>query len=254
MKPRFAKIPRASDLYGIKPVMEALEAGKAIDKVWISGDADNPAMKKLMQMLRDAGYHWQKVPKAKLDNMVSGNHQGVLASISPVHFSNLEDVIASVFEKGEDPLIVIMDEITDVRNFGAIVRSASCAGAHAIVIPEKGGAGVNADSLKTSAGALMKIPVCKVSSLHHTLKILKQSGIKLAGATEKAKETLYEVDLTGPMALIMGSEDHGLSNDSWKQCDILFKIPLHSNGVDSLNVSVAAGISLFEILRKRNFS
>lgn len=246
-----ARPPRASDIYGINPVMEALESGKALDKVWISGDATGAGIQQLMQMLKNAGYHWQKVPKAKLDNMVRGNHQGVVASLSPVHFSNLEDVVASVFEKGEDPLIVIMDEVTDVRNFGAIVRSAACAGAHAIVIPTKGGAGVNADSLKTSAGALLKIPVCKVPSLHHALKTLKQSGIKLAGATEKAKDTLYKTDLTGPLALIMGSEDEGLSQDSWKQCDILFKIPLSPAGVDSLNVSVAAGISLFEIIRQR---
>jgi 23S rRNA (guanosine2251-2'-O)-methyltransferase len=148
----------------------------------------------------------------------------------------------------------VLDGVTDVRNFGAIARSAYCAGAHGIVVPEKGGAAINADAVKTSAGALMHIPVCRVQSLYHGLKLIKNSGLMLAGVTEKAATSLHEAMLTGPVALILGDEEKGLGTDTRKLCDVQFRIPMMREGVGSLNVSVAAGVALYEVVRQRGLN
>lgn len=238
-------------IYGIHPVLEALEAGTAIDKVWIQEGFQTGQLKDVILKLRDKGLVWKQVPTAKLNKLVTGNHQGVVISVSAVAFAKIEDVVAEVFEKGLDPFILILDGVTDVRNFGAIARTAACAGIHAIVVPETGSAAISADAVRTSAGALLKIPVCRTRSLYHTVKQLKNSGLLIAGATEKGADSFYQCDFTGPLAMVLGSEESGLSADTWKLCDILFRIPLSRFGVGSLNVSVATGVALYEAVRQR---
>jgi 23S rRNA (guanosine2251-2'-O)-methyltransferase len=238
-------------VYGIHPVEEAIEAGKTIDKVWVLEGIGNPAVKTILGKLRDRKIIWKQVPEEKLNRLVNGNHQGIVIALSSVEFANLPDVIAGIYEAGEDPFILVLDGVTDVRNFGAIARTASCTGVHALVVPEKGGAAINADAVKTSAGALLKIPVCRIQNLYNGLKLLKNSGLKIAGATEKSNNNLFECDFSGPIALVMGDEEKGLSTDTRKLCDVEFRIPMSTKGVGSLNVSVATGVSLYEILRQR---
>lgn len=238
-------------IYGIHPVLEALESGKTIDKVWVQEGILTGALKDIIFKLREKRIVWKQVPAAKLNTLVKGNHQGIVVALSEIDFARIEDIIANVYESGEDPFILVLDGVTDIRNFGAIARTAACAGIHAIVVPETGSAAINADAVKTSAGALLKIPVCRTNSMHHVLRQMKNSGLTIAGASEKGADSFYECNFTGPLAIVMGSEDTGLSSDTWKQCDILFRIPLHKSGVQSLNVSVAAGIALFEAAKQR---
>jgi 23S rRNA (guanosine2251-2'-O)-methyltransferase len=238
-------------IYGIHPVEEALNSGQTIDKVWVQEGTVGPTLREILGMLRDRKILWKQVPVERLNRMVNGNHQGIVVALSAIPFAGIEEVVAAAYEKGQDPFILVLDGVTDVRNFGAIARTASCVGVHGIVVPEKGGAAINADAVKTSAGALFSIPVCRVPSLYHGLKLLKNSGLKLVGATEKADDSLFASDFTGPIALIMGDEEKGLGTDTRKLCDTLFKIPMVSGGVGSLNVSVAAGVSLYEIVRQR---
>lgn len=238
-------------IFGIRPLQEALNNNLTIDKVWVAEGELSEQTGTILKALRIRGVIWKQVPEMKLNSMVSGNHQGIIASISPVAFFDLQELVTACFEKGEEPLFVVLDGVTDVRNMGAIARSALCAGAHGLIIPQKGSAGIGTDAVKTSAGALLKLPVCKVQSTYHALKLLKANGIKLVGASEKSNDVIYKSDLRGPVALVMGDEETGLSADAWKLCEVLFKIPLHPSGVSSLNVSVAAGISLFEVVRQR---
>lgn len=240
-----------SFVYGVHPVIEALESGKTIDKVWIQEGVLQGQLKDILMMLRDRNIIWKQVPTQKLNSLVRGNHQGIVMAISAVDFAKLEDVIANTFEKGEEPFILVLDGITDVRNFGAIARTASCAGVHAIVVPEKGGAAIGPDAIKTSAGALFKIPVCRTNSMYGTIKLLKNSGLHIVGASEKGATNLFESKFEGPIAVVMGSEETGLSTDVWKLCDQLCKIPLMPTGVESLNVSVASGIFIYEVIRQR---
>ena len=238
-------------LYGIHPVRESIESGKTIDKVWIQEGRLQGQLAELLTLFRDNRILWRQVPSEKLNSLVRGNHQGVVISLSVVDFVSLEEIVQHAFEKGEDPFVLVLDGVTDVRNFGAIARTASCAGVHGILVPELGSAPLSPDALKTSAGALLKIPVSRTNSLHHALKFLKNSGLQIYGATEKAKQNLYSATFEGPVALVMGSEDSGISNDAMKMCDDLVSIPIMKSGVESLNVSVAAGISIYEVLRQR---
>jgi 23S rRNA (guanosine2251-2'-O)-methyltransferase len=240
-----------SFVYGIHPVIEALESGKTIDKVWIQEGVLQGQLKDILKLLRDKNIIWKQVPIEKLNSLVRGNHQGIVVALSAIDFAKLEDVIADTYERGEEPFILVLDGITDVRNFGAIARTASCAGIHAIVVPEKGGAAIGPDAIKTSAGALFKIPVCRTNSMYGTVKVLKNSGLQIVGASEKGASNLFESTIEGPVAVIMGSEETGLSVDVWKLCDQLLKIPLMPKGVESLNVSVASGIFVYEVLRQR---
>jgi 23S rRNA (guanosine2251-2'-O)-methyltransferase len=191
------------------------------------------------------------VPVYKLNKVASGkNHQGVVAFLASITYHNIADVLPEVFKSGKTPLILVLDRITDVRNFGAIARSAECAGVDAIIIPSRGAAQVNGDAIKTSAGALHKIPVCKEDNLKTTLEYLKESGLTIAACTEKGSEPHYKTDLTGPLAVIMGSEEDGVSGEYIKRSDKKILIPM-SGTIESLNVSVATGIVLFEVLRQR---
>lgn len=242
---------QTSLLYGIHPVKEALESGHTIDKVWIIEGHLQGQLYELMGMFRNRGIIWKQVPAVKLNTLVNGNHQGIVISLSVVDFAKIENVVDMAYEMGEDPFILVLDGITDVRNFGAIARTASCSGIHGIVVPEVGSAPIGPDAMKTSAGALMHIPVCRTQSLHHTLKYLKNAGLRIIGTTEKTENVLYEQDLSGPLAIVMGSEDTGMEKETEKMCDDFVRIPISTRGVESLNVSVATGVVVYEVIRQR---
>ncbi|MFM7218307.1 MAG: 23S rRNA (guanosine(2251)-2'-O)-methyltransferase RlmB [Bacteroidota bacterium] len=237
-------------VYGIHPVLEAIRAGKEIDRVFIHRGARGEGILQVKQLLRDNGIAWQEVPIERLERFTRKNHQDVVAFTSPVTYQPLEEIIPSLFERGVTPLILLLDRITDVRNFGAIARSAECAGVHAIILPQKGSVTVTSDAIRTSAGALNRIPVCRVRDLRQAAFYLRDSGIRIVAATEKAKDHHFEADLAGPLCIVMGSEEDGISNEMLRVCDQLLRIPMHGS-VGSLNVSVAAGILLFEAVRQR---
>ena len=237
-------------VYGIHPVLEAFEAGKEVNKVFIRRDLGGEHVGKIKKLCRESTIPFQIVPKEKLDRLTRKNHQGVIASISPVFFTEVENVLPTVYEKGKTPLILILDRVTDVRNFGSICRTAECLGVDAVVVPSRGAALVNGDAVKTSAGALMKLPVCRVDNLKGTITFLRNSGLSVVSCTEKASDLVHEFDYNGPTAIIMGSEEDGVSEAYLKLSDGKVKIPM-SGTVDSLNVAVAAGIVLGEVTRQR---
>ena len=190
------------------------------------------------------------MPVQKLKRHTQGNHQGVIAFISPVETQDLEDVLPTLFEQGKVPFILILDRLTDVRNLGAIVRTAECAGVHAIVVPKRESAQINEDAVKTSAGAIFRVPICKVDNLTDTVYLLKDSGLKIVGCTEKTDHTIYDIDYQEPLAIIMGNEEKGIANQLIKNCDSLAKIPM-AGEIASLNVSVAAALIMFEAVKQR---
>ncbi len=241
-------------IFGIRAVVEAIKANKNIDKVLIKTNLKGENISELMSLLKKNGIYFQYVPIEKINKIASGNHQGVLALISPIEYHNLEDIVTNTFESTKTPLLLLLENITDVRNFGAIARTAECAGVDAIIIATKGSARITADAIKTSAGALNSIPVCKENNLVDTVILLQQMGIKVFASSEKAAKTIYDEDFSMPAAIILGSEDKGISKSLQKKSDALVKIPIIGN-IASLNVSVAAGIIIYEVLRKRkNFS
>ncbi len=237
-------------IFGIHPVMEAIQAGRDMDRVLIRRGAGSEQMKKIISLVSGRGIPIQRVPVEKLNRLTSGNHQGVVAWLSRISYGNIETMLPSIFEAGEDPLLLILDGVSDVRNFGAIARSAEGAGAHAIIIPVSGSAPVNADAIRTSAGALHRIPVCRVRDMRGTVRFLRDSGLRITAATEKSDTVLFETDLSGPAAIIMGSEEKGISATLLSEAHQRVSIPM-SGAIASLNVSVAAGIILFEVLRQR---
>lgn len=242
--------PRQEIIYGIRPVIEAIEAGKEIDRVFIKKGLQGELFPTLMTLLRDYEVPSQFVPIEKLNRITMKNHQGVVAYTSPIEYQNIEKMVPGWFEEGIVPLVLILDGVTDVRNFGAIARTASCAGVNAIIIPDKGAAQVNEDAMKTSAGALQTIAVSRVKSLEKTAAFLKNSGFVVVGATEKAVNSYFNVDLKSPLAIVIGAEDTGISSALLRECHELVKIPL-SGPVSSLNVSVATGIIVFEAVKQR---
>jgi 23S rRNA (guanosine2251-2'-O)-methyltransferase len=237
-------------LFGVHPLLEAIKAGKEIDRVLLANGTAGPLISEIKKHLSELDVPVIPVPKEKLMQFTRFNHQGVVAYISPVSFMPLEEVLQRVYESGKDPLFMVLDRVTDVRNFGAICRTAECAGVDAIIVPARGSARICADALKTSAGALMNIPVCRSMNLKDTLQMLKDSGIRIAGASEKADKMMYDTDLSGPICLIMGSEETGISPEYLKKCDALIRIPMFGS-TGSLNVSVAAGVITYEIIRQR---
>ncbi len=237
-------------IFGLRPVLEAIEAGKTIDKLMIQKGLQGELYHELLEKVTEYGIPMQQVPLQKLNRLTGKNHQGVFAFISPIDFHKLEDVLPSIYEAGKNPLILILDRISDVRNFGAIARTAECTGVDVIIIPEKGSASVNEDAIKTSAGALYQIPVCKVKSLKETIKFLQLSGISITCASEKTSDTIYDMDFSLPTAIVMGSEDDGVSNELIRISDNLAKLPMYGE-IGSLNVSVACGAFLYEVIRQR---
>ena len=237
-------------IFGIRAVIEAVEAGKEIDKVLVKKELQGDLAKELFSVLKKAGVLMQKVPVERLNRITRKNHQGVVAFISSVTYQSLENLIPGLYEEGKVPLLVVLDGVTDVRNFGAIARTCECAGVHAIVIPQRGSVTVNADAVKTSAGALHTLPVCRERNLHEALRFLQNSGIQLVAATEKADQNYTEVSYADPTAIILGAEDAGISADSLRICDQMVKIPQFGT-IGSLNVSVAAGVMIYEAVRQR---
>ena len=237
-------------IFGVRPVIEAIKSAKDIDKVLLKKGLGGDSYRELFDLIRDYNIPFQFVPLEKLNRVTRKNHQGVIAFISPVTFYDIENYLPQIFEKGENPFLLVLDEVTDVRNFGAIVRTAECAGVHAVIIPEKGSARISADAVKTSAGALHFVPVCRTKDLKKTLEFLKMSGLKLIAASEKAKDNYMQGDYSGPLTIIMGSEEHGIDQKLLALADEKVSIPICGN-IQSLNVSVAAGLLVYEAVRQR---
>lgn len=242
-----------SFIYGVRPVKEAVESGRSVDKVLIKDGLNNESFREFFSVIREHEIPYQFVPKTKLDKITRKNHQGVIAFISPVEFQSIADVLPGIFEKGAIPFILLMEGLTDVRNFGAIVRTAEGAGVNAIVISQKHFARISEDAVKTSAGALYKIPLCRTPDMLSTVDYLHQSGIQVVAVTEKTEFSYYDTDFTIPSALVMGSEDKGISGKLLDKLDRAVRIPL-AGDIESLNVSVAAGIIMYEVVRQRHTS
>lgn len=243
----------STPIFGIHPILEALRAGKDIEKVFMQKGTGNTLMSELYREITEYKIPFQFVPPEKLNHLVkSKNHQGVVALLSPITYQDIENIIPAVFEKGETPLVMVLDRITDVRNLGAIARTAECTGVHALVVPAKGSAQINSDAIKTSAGALFNLAVCRSENLKYTIEFLKRSGLQLIACTEKGSKQINEINFSVPTALILGSEEDGISPEYLKRCDAEAHIPLLGETA-SLNVSVAAGIALYETMRQKRF-
>jgi len=237
-------------IFGLRPVIEAIEAGKELDRILIKKDLSGELAKELFGTMRGTQIPLQKVPVEKLNRLTMKNHQGVVAYLSSVTYQHIEDIIPTLYEEGKTPFVVLLDGITDVRNFGAIARTCECAGVDALVVPVRGGAAINADAVKTSAGALHTIPVCRENSLTDSVRFLKASGLTVFAASEKAVKNYTEVDFTVPTAIVMGAEDTGVSPQVLRLCDEMISIPILGN-IQSLNVSVATGVLTYEVIRQR---
>jgi 23S rRNA (guanosine2251-2'-O)-methyltransferase len=239
-------------VFGIQPVKEAIRAGKEIERIFLQRETGNKLINDIRE-IKEFKIPFQFVPVEKLNRLIkSKNHQGVVALLSPITYCNIEDILPRVFENGETPLVIILDRITDVRNLGAIARTAECMGAHAMLIPSRGNAQINSDAIKTSAGALFNLPVCRSENLKHTIEILKRSGLQVIACSEKSQTQLNDLDLSLPVAIIMGSEENGISPEYLRLCHTKAAIPTLGK-TSSLNVSVAAGIALYEVMRQRKF-
>lgn len=236
-------------VFGIRPVAEAIESGKQIEKLYLRKGAEGQLMTELRDLAFRHRIRVQEVPTEKLNRLVKGNHQGAVAQIAPIEYVELTDILERVPDD-ETPLIVLFDGVTDVRNFGGIARSAECAGAHGLITPLKNSAPVNSEAMRSSAGALSRIPVCRVGSIRNTVKALQAEGFQAVAATEKSRKLLYDADLRKPTVIIMGSEETGISKEVLKLCDEQLAIPL-IGAVESLNVSAAAAVMLFEVVRQR---
>ena len=239
-------------IFGARAVIEAIQAGKEIDKVLIKKDIQSDLSKELLAALKDTFIPVQRVPVERINRITKKNHQGVIAFISPITYQRTEDIVPFLFEQGKNPLLIMLDGLTDVRNFGAIARTCECAGVDAIIIPNKNSVSVNADAIKTSAGALHTLPVCREANLRNTIKFLKDSGFKIIAATEKGDYDYTKADYEGPTCIIMGAEDTGVSYDNLALCDEWVKIPMLGT-IESLNVSVAAGVLIYEAIKHGGF-
>ena len=239
-----------TQIFGIRAVIEAIKSGETIDKVFLQKGLRGDLFTELESLLRKASISSSYVPVEKLNRLTPKNHQGVVAKISPIEFYELEDLVINVIESGKTPLFLLLDQLSDVRNFGAIIRTAECTGVDGIIIQKKGGAPVNGDTIKTSAGAVFKVPLCKVDHIKDALFHLQASGIKVIAATERTDNNLYDVSFKEPCAIIMGSEGKGISPSILKLVDEKAKLPMYGE-IGSLNVSVACGAFLYEVIRQR---
>lgn len=237
-------------IYGLRAIIEAIQAGRDIDRIYMKPDLNGPLASELMALVRQHRIECRRVPQERLNKITRKNHQGAIAIISAVTYYNLEDVLPRLYEEGAIPFVVVLDGITDVRNFGAIARTCECAGVDTIVIPARHGVSVTADAVKTSAGALLSLPVCRVQSVAAAVRYLRESGCAIAAVTEKATDFYTAADFRVPTALVLGAEDSGISPEVLRQADSLLKIPMFGQ-IGSLNVSVAAGITLYEVVRQR---
>lgn len=240
-------------IFGIRAVIEAIESGKSIDKVMIRKDLGGDLARELMAVIKEYDVVTQRVPQERLNRITMKNHQGVIALMSPVTYHRLDNLLPSLYEEGVNPFMLVLDGLTDTRNFGAIGRTADCSGVNGIVIPERNSVSVTPDAVKTSAGGLFYVPVCRERDLVSAVRFLKDSGVKVVAASEKAARDYTECDLTVPVAIVMGSEDTGISDSVLRLCDELVAIPMMGN-IGSLNVSVAAGVMMYEAVRQRRLA
>ena len=248
-KQTYQRKERTDIIYGVHSVIEAIKADRELNKILIQKGIQKEVFNELREALQGKHFQLQFVPAQKIDSLTTGNHQGVVAFVTPIEYQNIESLIDNLLEQGKKPTILVLDRITDVRNFGAIARTAECEGVDAILIPSRGSALVSSDAMKASAGALNRIPVCKTDDLKNSLFYIQQSGLRLVACTEKSAVPLYEVNLRGSVAIIMGSEEDGITQDLINMADIKAKIPMRGN-ISSLNVGVAAGMVLYEKLRQ----
>lgn len=237
-------------IYGIRAIIETIKSGKDLEKVFVQNKFNGELLPALNQLIKEREIPVSRVPNEKLNKLTRKNHQGAVAYVSPVKYFPLDQVVTQVFEEGKLPLFLLLDGITDVRNFGSIARTAECMGVNGMIIPAKGSAQINADAVKTSAGALNFIPVCRTQTLITAISYLKNSGIQIVGCTEKAEESFTNIDLTNPTCIIMGSEDVGISSEILAACDESGKISL-AGSIDSLNVGSACAMVLYEVSRQR---
>lgn len=241
---------KTQTIFGTRAVMEAIRSGREIEKIYVQAGLSNNLIKELISEAKERGVPYSFIPEQKLIHLGSKNHQGVVCILAEIQYSKLEDIVDKVYAEGKDPFLLILDRITDVRNFGAIARTAECAGIHAIIIPEKGNAPITSDAIKTSSGALSHLPVCRASDMKKLIQQLKENGIRVIACTEKTKDDIYKADFRSPVAIIIGSEEDGISPELLKAADQQVKIPLKGK-VGSLNVSVAAGIAIYEAIRQK---
>ena len=242
---------KETTIFGIRAIIEGIKSGETIDKVFMQKGLRGELFQELEALLRQEGINSSYVPVEKLNRLTRGNHQGAVAQISPIAFHNIDDLVIQVIESGKTPLFLLLDQLSDVRNFGAIVRTAECTGVNGIIIQKKGGAPINGDTIKTSAGAIFKMPVCKVDHIKDAVFHMQSSGIKVIAATEKAENYLYDVSFREPCAIIMGSEGRGINPSVLKAVDAQAKLPILGD-IESLNVSVACGAFLYEVVRQRS--
>jgi 23S rRNA (guanosine2251-2'-O)-methyltransferase len=239
-------------IFGTRAVMETIRAGKPIEKIFIQSGLANDLIKELVMEAKQRSVPYTFVPVQKLERFSYKNHQGVVCQLAAVTFTPLQTLIDHAYHEGREPFFILLDRITDVRNFGAIARSAECAGLDGIIVGEKGNAPITGDAMKTSAGALSHIPVCRERDLKQTLRQLKENGMTIVACTEKSKQPIYTADLNKPIVLLIGSEEDGVSPEFLKEADVLVAIP-QKGKISSLNASVAAGIAIFEAVRQRNY-
>lgn len=241
---------KENQIFGIRAILEAIQAGKEIDKVFIQKENQGELMHELMRSMKKNNINFSYVPVEKLNRLTSKNHQGVVATISPVSFHDIETLVTNTLESNKIPLFLILDQLSDARNFGAIIRTAECTGVNGIIVQKQGSAPVNGDTVKTSAGAVFNVPICKVEHIKDAIYFLQSSGIQTVAATEKTENTIYDIDLSQPIAIIMGSEDRGVNPSVLKIVDHKAKLPMFGT-IESLNVSVACGAFLYETVRQR---
>ncbi|MDO5978023.1 23S rRNA (guanosine(2251)-2'-O)-methyltransferase RlmB [Flavivirga spongiicola] len=239
-----------TQIFGIRAIIEAINAGETIDKVFLQKGLKGELFSELETLLRKNSINSSYVPVEKLNRLTRKNHQGAVAQISPIEFHEIETLVSNVLESGKTPLFLLLDQLSDVRNFGAIIRTAECTGVDGIIIQKKGGAPVNGDTIKTSAGAVFKVPICKVDHIKDAVFYMQASGIHVIAATEKTENTLYDVSFKEPCAIIMGSEGRGINPSTLKVVDAKAKLPILGE-IESLNVSVACGAFLYEVVRQR---
>ena len=237
-------------IFGIRAIIEGIQSGVAIDKVFIQSDTQGDLMKELLKVMKQKSVNFSYVPVEKLNRLTPNNHQGAVATISPIAFHDLELLIDKVVESGETPFFLLLDQLSDARNFGAIIRTAECTGVHGIIVQKQGSAPVNGDTVKTSAGAVFNVPICKVEHIKDAIYLLQSSGIKTVAATEKTEQNIYDISLKEGVAIIMGSEDRGINPSVLKIVDEKGKLPMFGS-IGSLNVSVACGAFLYETVRQR---
>jgi 23S rRNA (guanosine2251-2'-O)-methyltransferase len=245
-------VEKSEMIFGVRAVIEAIEAGKEIDKILVKKDIQSELSKELFAALKGKLIPVQRVPVERINRITRKNHQGVVAFISAITYQRVEDVVPFLFEQGKNPLLVMLDGLTDVRNFGAIARTCECAGVDAVIIPAKNSVSVNADAMKTSAGALHTLPVCREQNLTTAIRFLKDSGFKIVAATEKGDYDYTKANYADPVCIIMGAEDTGVPYEHLSLCDEWIKIPMRGK-IESLNVSVAAGVLIYEAVKQRGF-